>query len=256
MRARIMVPIAMLVSATAVAAVASAEEQARPIAFDPAVVWEFIPSPPVTMDELVGVGGALIARDWMRYDLGWLYRSVDGGETWQPLPYPKEAGAVYDMCVDGADLYLACDNGMLKSSDRGDRFTWEYHWHWDRTFYVSVTRGWGWAEIDNYGSASGPRRKEPTAYWRSAGSKSEQFSAIDDPEKLGTVAYSPFHGRSLDGGKTWVGCAHRVESAVLLGGQSAVFAAGFVSRDFGETWEPSGTSASEFAKDPVTELRV
>jgi len=62
---------------------------------------------------------------WAGTDAG-LYRSVDGGARWAPVPSPADGRQIWSVAVDPTDnrnVYVGCQPGGFRSTDGGETWT-------------------------------------------------------------------------------------------------------------------------------------
>jgi len=172
-----------------------------------------------------------------------IYRSDDGGQTWQPARDGLDRASITSLAIDPADpnlLYASVDiGGVYRSTDGGA--SWQ-----------PINRGIDLARISGWG-----------------------ISVVLDPQNRlhlwfadGSTVYE-----SMDGGETWIGhetegfqftnlVPHLLEPDTLFATSSAEGQGVFASRDGGQTWtlllslDAVGIGPGQLAVDPVKGIHL
>jgi len=234
----------------------------------PTVVWEKVASLPASKEiAVLPTTGTIIVRTPDS-----LYRSTNGGATFDNITPSLGQGSLYAITVDSDNLYLATRNGVLKSQDAGSTFSWEYSWSWDASTSVDFKGGYGTSYVTSWGNGSGPLFKSPQGSWNLMRgdipfSAIGQFKMIRLDQQSPLVAYiggfteesyltnEPSYGsgyRTSDGGVHWSSINDSVFYATNLNGTSTAFTGSTYSPDQGATWQPLGIRANALVKDEVS----
>jgi photosystem II stability/assembly factor-like uncharacterized protein len=96
-------------------------------------VWKTVDKGRSWKNVLNGTWGSIIKTDWQNPLRAWfisndgkLYRTDNGGKTWQDMGQPIPGG-IYSLSVDQDDpsiLYTTTSIGIYRSPDRGDTWLW------------------------------------------------------------------------------------------------------------------------------------
>ena len=221
------------------------------------VSWEEISSPDNQVQELACGGEYLFARTpnalWRRHLESTQWEQLNLAEV--PIHnYTLPTGQLHSLDTDDNQLYIACQRGVVSSSDWGNNFSWEYYWSWDPTIDIDCQNGYCWSLIDNWGSRSGLRHKTPDGQWEN---KSNGVSwhdigllsrAVIDTVDPANVAYAGYY-RTIDGGENWTSWSSRVDFSANDSGTPVLYNDSWYSIDHGETWLPLGVQATTFMAD-------
>lgn len=194
-----------------------------------------------------------------------IFFSEDQGQNWSALDIGYTTIVIYDMTIDGKNIYLATSNGLLVSEDEGESFQWAYSWFWDSTKGVDVENGYGWSAISKWGDRSGPNRKTPGSEWKLQRGDGIPWShmsmegAFADPISPGRTAYfNSTEGNAYvtrDSGENWSSCPYIIES-LEIDGVSYAFSQSYYSTNTGLTWNPLALSAKAIIKNPQDEKLI
>ncbi|MGD8561960.1 MAG: DUF4214 domain-containing protein [Desulfarculaceae bacterium] len=192
--------------------------------------------------DMAGLEAALfvIAKqnpDDSRYQL---FRSLDGGDTWQQISLKvTDPRNLYALTADQQRLYVSGDGGIYRSDNQGDGFAWEFHWWWDPTVDVDVRDGQGWSAVNMWGSNSGILYRPPDGSWRlcpGLNTGSQVVADSLDPSSTVYVGNAYGYYLSRDGGQTWSGLSREVLFSANLAGGHLVLSQDHFSTDHASTW--------------------
>ena len=208
-----------------------------------------------------------------------VYRSADGGTTWEPVvelpaqaPYPQEGLATVVAAGPGGVVLVGTERpgprggdaaAVYRSGDGGA--TWTRAAGFDADAVTALAFGPGGATYagTGYGETVVYRSGDAGRTWTRAGTVAEPRDPDDNVRRAvalavtadGAVVAGLASGggfRSEDGGRSWVSVLDRGKvSGVDRAGADGVLAAGgddvYASRDGGRTWAPTGLERSYLA---------
>lgn len=134
-----------------------------------------------------------------------VYKSVDGGQTWQDVSAGLPADVqILTVFADDNDVFLGSENGLYRSALLpADR-------HWTKEFFpveriTDISPGWAGPYIGSYGEGVF-QLAHGRSLWRSmldALHNKTVIAFLETPDKSLLVACDNGMFKSADGGKTW-----------------------------------------------------